>query len=104
MPHLIRPILMVVMLAAASAAQAGDAAKGRATAEEFCVRCHVVDPAQTSGSDTAPPFRDVAKNPAWTDAARLMAQLADPHPAMPGFTLSRQEVSNLIAYLATLRE
>ncbi|MFN8829615.1 MAG: c-type cytochrome [Labrys sp. (in: a-proteobacteria)] len=104
MMSLIRTFVPITMLLAATAAQAGDAGKGQDLARSACARCHLIGPGETSGADTAPPFRDVAKNPAWQDVARLMAHLADPHPAMPGFSMSRAEASNLVAYLATLRE
>ena len=83
--------------AAAPASAAGDAAAGHALAQRWCASCHIVD-RTGQGRDTAPPFPAVAnRNP--EDRGWLRAWLTAPHPPMPNFNLSRQQIDDGIAYL-----
>jgi hypothetical protein len=66
-------------------------------------RVTFVTPVQTSTTtDQAPPFPVIAKKPGF-DAARIALFLLDPHPKMPDMGLSRKEVTDLAAYIATLK-
>jgi len=78
---------------------AGDAAKGKATAERWCTSCHVVSPSG-GGGDTAPAFASIAR---MRDDTYLREVLTEPHPPMPPIALSRYQIDDLIAYFGTLR-
>jgi len=86
--------------AQATEAPAGDPATGRKLAAIWCSSCHVVGPG-APGSDTAPPFALIAErhkhDPNW-----VRAWLAAPHPPMPDPNLTRAEIADLSAYLASL--
>jgi mono/diheme cytochrome c family protein len=78
----------------------GDPDAGRQLVMNSCTACHA--PAGTkSATDGAPPLsfiaRDTRSNP-----LSIHAWLMDPHPPMPGIMLSRQQVSDVIAYLSSL--
>ena len=93
-------LLSSLAVAAAPALAAGDAAAGHALAQRWCASCHIVDRAG-QGRDTAPPFPAIAKrNP--EDRGWLRAWLTAPHPPMPNFNLSRQQIDDVIAYLDSL--
>ncbi|MGH6925993.1 MAG: c-type cytochrome [Propylenella sp.] len=89
-------------LHAASASAAGDARAGKALAERWCASCHLVAPEQTSATTEAPPFASVAERSA-EEIGALAAFLADPHPPMPQMSLTRQEIQDLLAYIASLK-
>lgn len=78
---------------------AGDAAKGKATAERWCTSCHTVS-LSGGGGDTAPGFVSIAR---MRDDGYLRAVLTEPHSPMPPIALSRYQVDDLVAYFAVLR-
>ena len=78
-------------------------AKGKALAEQWCSSCHLVTPDQSTASADAPPFMSIAKR-SDEALARLAPFLTDPHPKMPNFSLSRQEISDLVAYIRSLKQ
>lgn len=78
------------------------ASQGREIARTWCAACHVVDDAAAAGSDAAPPFAVIAKDPA-ISPDRLRTWLADPHPPMPNLALDREEIEALVAYIDSLR-
>lgn len=51
------------------------------------------------GSDAAPPFVAVARQ---NTRGWVRAWLAAPHPPMPNFNLSRQQIDDIVAYLDSL--
>lgn len=81
-------------------ALAADAGIGREIAQRWCAGCHAVE---GSGADLAPPLASIANQPEFIDNY-YWTWLSDPHPPMPNLYLSRQEISDIIAYLRTLRE
>jgi len=81
-------------------AHAADVEAGHAIAQRWCANCHVTAEAQR-GQDTAPPLATIAERHA-SDQTWLRAWLTSPHPPMPNLNLTRQEIDNVIAYLATL--
>ena len=93
-------LLVIVPLRVASAAS--DVEEGRALAKEWCSSCHMVAPGvAASTTDAAPPFPQMAEDPAYTEE-RLRGWLWAPHPPMPDFDLSRFEIESLIAYIKSL--
>ena len=79
-----------------------DADHGRTLVNRWCVSCHLVGIAQKQATTNAPPFATVAKKPGFDDA-KLAFFLLNPHPKMPDMQLSRDEASDIAAYIATLK-
>lgn len=64
--------------------------------------CHVVEPNQSTATDNAPSFREIAVRPG-TTAGSLDRYLSTGHTLMPDFSLSSQERDMLVAYILSLR-
>jgi mono/diheme cytochrome c family protein len=95
---------LVLQSAPAVALAAGDPANGLQLARHWCVGCHLVAPGDiASASDSAPPFPEIAKDPA-TTPERLRSWLSQPHPAMPDLMLTRDQNDDLVAYIASLKD
>jgi mono/diheme cytochrome c family protein len=82
------------------AAVPGNPEAGRALVTNSCAACHALY-GTTAATDGAPPLSFLAKdnkaNPRW-----VRGWLMDPHPPMPGIMLSRKQIDDVIAYLASL--
>lgn len=89
-----------IVFGAAGAEAAGNAQAGHALARIWCSSCHVVDESG-QGRDTAPPFATIA-NSSHATRSWLRGWLTQPHPPMPNFNLSRQEIDDIVAYLDSL--
>jgi mono/diheme cytochrome c family protein len=81
---------------------AADADNGRRLAQRWCQACHVVTDGPRASTDGAPPFATIAARSDF-DAAKVALFLLDPHPKMPNMELSRDEASDIAAYIKTLR-
>jgi mono/diheme cytochrome c family protein len=103
-PILMASLLALAVLSESASAQAasGNAAEGERLAKVWCVSCHLVGPGQTAATTEAPPFQSIAAG-STDDLGWLRAFLMNPHPPMPQFSLSREEIRNLAAYIASLR-
>jgi mono/diheme cytochrome c family protein len=85
-------------------AQAQNVQTGKAIAQMWCANCHVVDKSQhPSGNDAVPSFPAIARMSS-TTAASLAAFLTTPHPRMPNYELSRQEIRDVSAYILSLQD
>jgi mono/diheme cytochrome c family protein len=93
----------VVSRSASAQPRTGDPAEGERLAKVWCASCHLVGPEQTAATTEAPPFQSIAAD-STDDLTWLRAFLMDPHPPMPQFSLSREEIRNLAAYIASLRD
>lgn len=71
-------------------------------ARRWCASCHLAAPDQFIASSDAPSFASIAQD-GDSGFGWLAPFLADPHPAMPRMSLSRQELRDLSAYLQSLR-
>lgn len=91
---------LLLGMAATPSLAAGDAEAGHRLARQWCTGCHIVDSA-VQGPDTAPSFPSIARRSAG-DQGWLRAWLAAPHPPMPNFNLSRQQIDDVVAYLGSL--
>lgn len=80
-----------------------EAANGKVLAEKWCASCHLVSPDQAKASADAPPFASIARRPD-EDIDRLAFFLLDPHPVMPNFNLSRDQITDVVAYIRSLKE
>jgi mono/diheme cytochrome c family protein len=85
----------------ASSAFADDPGRGEAVVKRWCADCHMVAAGQKTSTE-APPFSGIAKRPDF-DASRIAFFLLDPHPKMPDMQLSRADVTDIAAYIATLK-
>ena len=93
---------MVLGGAAAQAEDSGPVTAGKGVAQLWCVNCHVVSTAQTSGSDQAPTWQGIADRPGMT-AERLHNFLEKPHGKMPDFKLGDTDIDNVASYILSLK-
>jgi mono/diheme cytochrome c family protein len=80
---------------------AADASHGETIVKRWCAECHMVAAGQKATTE-APPFSGIAKRPDF-DAAKVAFFLLYPHPKMPNMQLTRSEVADIAAYMATLK-
>ena len=90
--------LTIFSAAAIAATRAGDPFEGEKIAKRWCASCHVVSSDQKRGNTQAPPFSEIAEKPGLT-AASIALFLLHPHPPMPDMNLTRNEASDLAAYI-----
>ncbi|MGE0658884.1 MAG: cytochrome c family protein [Reyranellaceae bacterium] len=82
---------------------AADAQRGQQIARSWCTSCHVIDASGTGTKiDTAPSFPSIAADPGRSDERRLAAWLSTSHPTMPDFSMTRDEIADLVACIRTL--
>jgi mono/diheme cytochrome c family protein len=93
-----------IMGAAPGNAQSvGDAAKGRAFAQQICSECHNIEKGQRpSPNGLAPNFETVAKTPGLT-AIALTAALRTSHRTMPNIIIPDDDLRNVVAYVLSLQ-
>ncbi|HUI19883.1 MAG TPA: c-type cytochrome [Methylocella sp.] len=86
-------------------AESVDSSLGRHLAETVCSACHQTDAASTlpSPNPDAPSFVDISHMPSMTDLA-IKVFLRSPHPSMPNFILSSEEIDSLTAYIRSLAQ
>lgn len=99
------PLLLAggVLLPGLAVADSMDVSAGRNLALQWCSNCHVVAKGQAqAATDSAPSFFAVANDPSTTEAG-LRAFLGTPHPTMPNIALSRDETTDLIDYILSLK-
>ncbi len=91
--------------AAAQALPPGDPHAGQVLAQRTCARCHVVTSGgrQRSAVDAIPSFPTIARSPEVTETS-LRVFLQTPHPPMPDFVLTRQEIDDVVSYILALRQ
>lgn len=95
-----RAAVVIAMLAPASAS-ATDPDHGKTLAQRWCVGCHIVGSEQKNATTDAPPFASVARRPDFNES-KLAFFLLDPHPKMPDMQLTRDDATDLAAYIASL--
>ncbi len=103
--HGLRLSIGAALLAAGMAvapALAADAVAGLELARTWCAACHLVEEGQARAGTSVAPFAEVARDPGF-DPDGLAAFLAAPHPKMPDMSLTRQEIADIGAYVASLR-
>ncbi|MBT3532383.1 MAG: cytochrome c [Rhodospirillaceae bacterium] len=99
---LIAIILISAIALLAMPSYGRDATAGHKLAAMWCSQCHVIDAGQKMASDAAPPFIDIANDPA-KSSSYIAAWLADPHPPMPKMNLTKGEIDNIAAYFEKLK-
>jgi cytochrome c len=93
-------VLALLSLSTGAASAQGDPEAGRALALQWCTSCHIVD-LEGHGTDAAPPLPALLGEGLRTPD-QLRGWLAAPHPPMPDFALTRQEIEDIVAYLEDL--
>jgi mono/diheme cytochrome c family protein len=95
--------IFLAALTAQSPAQvvAGNPASGRLLAESQCSGCHAVDGAARPAMQ-APGFAAIAGMPSTTSLS-LRVFLVSPHPSMPNYRLSNEEVDDVVAWIISLK-
>lgn len=82
----------------------GDPARGAVLAGAWCAECHDVgQDRQARPTRATPGFRQVAKDPAFSEPA-FRSFLQTTHGGMPDIRLSAEQAGDLIAYLMVLRD
>jgi mono/diheme cytochrome c family protein len=95
---------VIVATVGAAAAEYGDAVIGLAYAEKNCSECHAISgKGKESQTPKAPAFAAVANAPSTTETA-LFAFLQTPHPNMPNFVLTPEDMRNVVAYILGLKD
>jgi mono/diheme cytochrome c family protein len=92
---------VVVALPAVAQQIEGDAGAGLELAEQLCTACHIVG-TERVGSDVAPPFPAIARDPE-TTLSDLHAWHGPGHPLLPNLALTAQQIADVNAYLDSLR-
>jgi mono/diheme cytochrome c family protein len=91
-----------LLLTLPALAQSPDA--GHELARRWCADCHKVErTVQGPLKDTVPTFMSIARMRS-TTALSLTAFLMTPHPSMPNFSLSRQEIRDVVSYILGLKD
>jgi mono/diheme cytochrome c family protein len=76
------------------------AARGEKLAERFCASCHLVREGQTNGvAAGVPSFKAMTNLP----DERVANVLMIPHMPMPNMQLTRNEIADIVAFVAELR-
>ena len=93
-------VLIAVALPAAAQQVIGNPDAGHDLASKLCTSCHIVG-TERAGSDVAPPFLVIARDPQTTLTA-LHAWVGPGHPMLPNLALSSQQIADINAYLDLL--
>jgi mono/diheme cytochrome c family protein len=94
-------LIVLAVTTPAVAQQEGDAVAGRELASQLCVGCHIVG-TERVGSDAAPPFPAIAKDPEIT-LTELHGWIGPAHPMLPNLALTPDQTADINAYLDSLR-
>jgi mono/diheme cytochrome c family protein len=85
------------------AQSAGDAAKGRAFAQQICTECHNIGKGPgPSPNGLAPNFETIARTPGLT-AIALTAALRTSHRTMPNIIIPDDDLRDVVAYVLSLQ-
>ena len=98
--------LLILVLVAPGLIQAqsiGDPDEGRRLATAWCSECHQVgSQALSTGNDVVPSYQAIAAMPS-TTAMSIRAFLSTSHNVMPNFNLTDTQISDVAAYILSLR-
>jgi mono/diheme cytochrome c family protein len=96
-------VAVAIATAGANAQSVGDAAKGRAFAQQICSECHNIEKGQRpSPNGIAPNFETIARTPGLT-AIALTAALRTSHRTMPNIIIPDDDLRNVVAYVLSLQ-
>ena len=98
------PILVAVLLPAASVLAAPDLKRGETLLTRDCARCHAVGRTGDSPRKDAPAFRTLGQRYAIEALEEALAEgLMSGHPDMPEFSFDADDVGAIIAYLQSIQ-
>jgi mono/diheme cytochrome c family protein len=102
-PRFLESAGLAAMLAAAPALaqEPGNAEAGHELASQLCTSCHIIGN-ERRGSDLAPPFAAIAKDPE-VSVAELHGWGGRGHPMLRNLALTPKQVADINAYLDSLR-
>jgi mono/diheme cytochrome c family protein len=97
-------MVAVILLLSDAQAQASSVQRGFKFAQVNCARCHSINKSGGSPLSRAPPFRDLIDRYSVEGLQELLTDsfLVD-HPSMPQFEFYPDQISDIIAFLATLK-
>jgi mono/diheme cytochrome c family protein len=78
-------------------------AAGATYAKQYCAKCHAIADEDASPEHAAPRFKDVANTSGMT-ATALTVWLQTSHPTMPNIILEPNDMSNVVAYILSLKD
>ena len=98
--------LAVTATALAAPPVPSDPARGGRLAERWCASCHLVSAEQKTASADAPSFAALAATPGRTPdgIADFLTLPGTTHSRMPDLSLSRVEIDDISAYIASLKK
>ncbi|MCC7049552.1 MAG: cytochrome c [Alphaproteobacteria bacterium] len=97
----LRIAAVLIVATASPVLAAGDGAAGRRTAETWCAGCHLLGDENKAAMADVPSFPVIAQQKT-PDAIR--AFLFNPHPPMPQFRLTRQDIEDLVQFITELKK
>ncbi|MEM6496233.1 MAG: cytochrome C [Pseudomonadota bacterium] len=108
--RIIHVLLLVIVFAVgvllagkALSATVGDRGRGLAFARQNCSSCHAIQPQQNfSPVAAATPFQMISEVSGMTETA-LRVFFQTPHKRMPNLIISRDDQSDVISYILSLR-
>lgn len=80
-----------------------DPSRGKGLAERLCSNCHLVGAAQKQANVDIPSFQEIADKTAQTEGA-IVAHIVLPKHPMPNIPLTKRELTDLAAYIMSLRD
>ena len=102
MHNLARLAIALSLAALTTAPAAAQVAGGKALAEQYCTRCHVIAQGGGTGWTDAPTFQALAKRDG-ASAAKLSSFIQQPHMHMLDTARPPAEANALAAYIMSLR-
>lgn len=97
-------VLSIALLGAGPVTPKPDPIHGRQLAERLCSNCHLVGTdQQTEAQADVPSFREISNKQAQT-AGDIMARIMLPNHPMPQIPLKKSEITDLSAYILSLKE
>ena len=93
-------LVIFFLLISTGNAAAADSVNGQRLAERWCAECHVIAPGQQRASDAVPTFVQIGGRFDETALATFLASAH--HSRMPNLSLSRSEITDLVAFIKGL--
>ena len=81
----------------------GQPGTGRNLARQLCSECHAIEKTEARSANSAAPRFEAIANTRGMTATALSAALHTSHRTMPNVILERDDLSNIVAYILSLR-
>ena len=95
--------LMLIVPAAANAAELGDVSAGHLYAKKACGGCHAVEAGDKFSPELlAPTFDSIAATPGMNERALGVWLRGSDHDSMPNLILTPENLDNVVAYIMSL--